>query len=189
MVNIVTVGAQKYLVDVGFGAKEASQPVPLQDGYECPVLGPTQGRLALTHLDRHSAAAKSDQSQRLWVYSARPGGPDAPWQELYSFAETEYFSEDFEMMSHYVSTRPTSWFLHEVVAYRMVMDPSTGSLVGEIALHGANVTIRRVGHEDTVVACPREQDRVRALDTYFSIKLTEREQRAISGLVTALKHE
>jgi len=185
MVNIVTLNSRKYLVDVGFGAKEPTCPVSLTDGFMFPILGQSAGRIDLKHLEKHSKVAKKDPIHRLWVYSIQ-ATPNDPWEEMYSFTETEFFPEDFEMMSYYVSTRPDSWFVQEVVAYRMLMD-DLGNVVGEVTLHGNTLTIRQDGQEDAVTKLRSEQERVKALETEFYIRLTHREQRAIVGLVSEIR--
>ncbi|CAN8104652.1 unnamed protein product [Discula destructiva] len=186
MVNIVSIEGQKFLVDVGFGGKEPTQPVLMQDGHEFTILGATQGRLDFKHIQKHSATAKQDQMQRLWVYSVRTS-TDQPWQDMYSFAETEFFPEDFEMMNYFVSTRRDSWFVQEVVAYRLLMDENKGTLIGEVTLRGDLLTIRHTGEPELVLRMGGEEERVIALERHFDIKLTEREQRSIKGLVSEIK--
>lgn len=185
MVNIVTCEGKKWLVDVGFGAKEPKCPVALNEGFEFDILGSSMGRLDLKHLEKHSAAARKDQSQRLWVYSTRTSPKDA-WEEMYSFTETEFFPEDFEMMNYFVSTRPDSWFVQEVIAYRMLIN-ERWALAGEVTLRGNTLTIRQESQEDVVTRLGSEQERVKALEIHFHIRLTEREQRAISGLASEIK--
>lgn len=186
MVNIVTISNERYLVDVGFGAKEPTQPVPLKDGHEFAVLSSIQGRIQLKHLEKHSDAAKADRAQRLWVYSVKESA-GSEWEEMYSFTETEFFAEDFEMMSYFVSTRPESWFVQEVIAYRMLMDQEEGRLEGEITLHRDILTTRVIGKEKIVIKLRNEEERVKALEEYFNIKLTYTEQRAIMGLVSEIR--
>lgn len=41
MVNIVTIGGQRYVVDVGFGPNGQTQPLPLEDGAESPGISPS----------------------------------------------------------------------------------------------------------------------------------------------------
>ncbi|KAJ4388234.1 hypothetical protein N0V93_008841 [Gnomoniopsis smithogilvyi] len=186
MVNIVTIAGSNYLVDVGFGAKEPIQPVPLKDGHEFTGLLSITGRLDLKHLEKHSTAARSDPSQRLWVYSVRSDAL-SEWEEMYSFTETEFFPEDFAVMSYYVSTSPHSWFVQEVVAYRMLMDEGKNQLVGEVALHGNVLKTRLQGQNEDVRHLRNEKDRIKSLADEFGISLTEREQRAIVGLASEIK--
>lgn len=185
MVNLVTFNDVKWLVDVGFGAKEPIHPVPLRDGHEFALLGSSMGRLDFKHLQKHSPAAQNDPNQRLWVYSTRMSA-DQSWEEMYSFTETEFFPEDFEMMNYFVSTRPDSWFVQEVVAYRMVMDRHR-NLVGEVTLRGNVLTVRENGQQDVVTKLSSEEERVKVLETHFYVTLSEREKRSISGLVSEIK--
>ncbi|KAJ4421742.1 hypothetical protein N0V82_003586 [Gnomoniopsis sp. IMI 355080] len=184
--GILTINQSKYLVDVGFGAKEPTHPILLKDGHDFSGLLSSRGRLDLKHLDKHSVEAKADPSQRLWIYSVK-SNPQADWEEMYSFTETEFFPEDFAMMSYFVSTRPDSWFVQEVVAYRMLMDQNNGELVGEVALHGDVLKIRLNGKEEVVTKLRNEEERIKALAKEFDIQLTEREQRAIIGLVSEIR--
>lgn len=186
MVNIVTIAESKYLVDVGFGAGEPTQPVRLKHGYEFNGLLSSKGRLDFKHLDRHSTTAKEDPAQRLWVYSIK-SSTKTEWEEMYSFTETEFFPDDFAMMNYFVSTRPDSWFVQEVVAYKMVMDSDNKQLVGEVALHKNVLKIREEGKEEVVTKLNSEDDRIKALLYNFKMKLTEREQRSIIGLVSEIK--
>lgn len=187
MVNIVTIAEVKYLVDVGFGAGEPTQPVPLKHGYEFKGLLSSKGRLEFKHLDRHSATTKEDPAQRLWVYSVKKSSTEKEWEEMYSFTETEFFPDDFALMNYFVSTRPDSWFVQEVVAYRMLMDSGNHRLFGEVALHEDVLKIREEGKEEVVTKLNSEDDRIRALAYHFKMKLTEREQRSIIGLVSEIK--
>lgn len=186
MVNIVTIAESKYLVDVGFGAGEPTGPVPLKHGSEFNGLLSSKGRLELKHLDKHSTTAKQDPGQRLWVYSVR-FSTKPEWQEMYSFTETEFFPADFAMMNYFVSTRPDSWFVQEVVAYRMLMDRGQMQLSGEVALHKDILKIREQGKEEVVTKLNSEEDRIKILAQHFEMKLTEREQRSIVGLVSEIK--
>lgn len=187
MVNIVTVDGCRFLVDVGFGAKEPTHPVRLIDGHEFDGLFSTKGLLQLKHLEKHSLAAKLDPAQRLWVYSVQSTA-QSEWEEMYSFTETEFFPEDYELMSYFVSTRPDSWFVQEVIAYRMLLggEPD-GRLIGEVTLHRDVLKTRREGKEEIVKKLRNEDDRVKTLGQYFDINLTQREQRAIKGLVSEIR--
>lgn len=191
MVNLVSLAGAaagpRYLVDVGFGAGGPTVPVPLVQGPGCEFdnIAPRRGRLEFRHLSRGEGA--DDPAQRVWVYSSRGGGEGAGWEEMYSFVEVEFFPEDFEVLNYFVMTRPQSYFVQTVLAYRAVMDEETGGLVGEMILH-KDVLKRgetQGGQVLEVLRC--EDDRVRALAEHFLIYLTERERRSIQGLATELK--
>lgn len=186
MVNLVTIEGKKYLVDVGFGAQEATQPIPLEDGHEVTTIAPTRGRLELKHIGKQ--VTKDDPAQRLWVWaSSRKGGDAAEWEDMYSFSEAECFAEDFEALNYFVMTRPQSFFLQTVLAYRPVLDEATGELTGERILNGNVVKEGASGQDRILEVLETEEDRIRALEKYFDIRLTERERRGIKGLMTELK--
>ncbi|KAK7736507.1 hypothetical protein SLS53_006937 [Cytospora paraplurivora] len=185
MVNLVTIDGKKYLVDVGFGAREPTEPVPLVRGYEFINIAPRKGRLEFRHLARHGDT--EDPTRRVWVYSARKDD-GAEWEEMYSFTETEFFPEDFEVMNYFVMTTPQSYFVQTVVAYRPMMSKNTGPLVGECILH-KDVVKQGEAHGDRILnVLKSEDDRVKALQDYFSICLTEKEKKGIRGLATELKN-
>ncbi|POS73426.1 N-acetyltransferase [Diaporthe helianthi] len=184
MVNLVTIKGKKYLVDVGFGAQEATQPIPLEDGYEITTIAPTRGRLELKHIDKQ--VTKDDPAQRLWVWCSKRGGEGSEWEDMYSFSESEVFPEDFEALNYFIMTRPQSFFLQNVIAYRPVLDEATGELVAERILHGNVVKEGASGQDRVLEVLETEEDRVGALDRYFDIRLTEQEKRGIKGLATEL---
>ncbi|KAI3396235.1 hypothetical protein diail_12379 [Diaporthe ilicicola] len=184
MVNLVTIEGKKYLVDVGFGSQEATQPIPLEDGYETTTIAPTRGRLELKHIEKQTT--KDDPRQRLWVWSSRRND-GAAWEELYSFSEAEVFAEDFEVLNLSVMTRPQSMFVQTVLAYRPVLDDGTGELVAERILNRNVVKDGESGQHRILETLETEEDRVRALEKYFDICLTEKEKKAIQGLATELK--
>lgn len=184
MVNLVTIEGKKYLVDVGFGAQEATQPIPLEDGHEITTIAPIRGRLELKHIGKQ--VTKDEPAQRLWVWSSRKGS-EAEWEDMYSFSEAEFFAEDFEALNYFIMTRPQSFFLQTVLAYRPVLDPATGELVGERILHGNVVKEGASGQDRIIEVLETEEDRVRALERYFDIELTDKEIKGIKGLMTELK--
>jgi len=100
MANLVSLQGVRYLVDVGYGAQDATCPVPLQHGFEFDNIPPCRGRLEHRALAQHS-----DPEQRVWVYLTREG-PDEPWKEMYAFTETEFFPEDYEVMNLRTSMSP-----------------------------------------------------------------------------------
>lgn len=182
MVNLVTIDTTKYLVDVGFGSGEPLQPVPLQDGYQFPGIAVNECRLQLKHLPQ--LTHQNDPTQRLWVYSACEAMQG--WKEMYSFTETEFFPEDFEVMSHFVMTRPQSYFVQTVLAYRVTMSEA-GELLDELILHKDYVRRKNANFTETLELLQTEEQRVKALEKHFFIRLTEREKSAIKGLASELK--
>jgi arylamine N-acetyltransferase len=180
MVNIVTVGNQRCLVDVAFGADGPSRPLPLIHGHESPGIFPQLYRLTYTLLPRHT-----DNSQRTWVYSY--GQSDGPWTDAYSFTEVEFFPADYEVMNLSTMTTPQSFFVQVVLCVKTLLNEESKDAEGVLTLFQNEVKRRIGGTKEVVETLRSETDRVRALEKWFGIVLTEEERRGIVGLVTELK--
>jgi arylamine N-acetyltransferase len=158
--------------------------------------------------DEPSATRPSDPAQALWVYEMRVAGSEE-WTPRYAFTETEFLPSDFEVMNHYTSTSSKIWFTKKIVCVRYLLDGDDGDLakleegeedkgkedeegvekgiVGQIMLDG-NVVKRRIGEESEVLEELRsEEERVRALERWFGIVLSQEEREGIRGMVTELK--
>ena len=182
MVILVTIDGSRYAVDVGFGSLEPMRPLPLTPGFEFTQVAPRRGRLEHRALAQHT-----DPAQRMWVYSTRDDD-DAAWVERYCFAEDEYFPDDYERMSYYAMSHPTSYFVQTVLAMRGLWDEGARAVGGVLTLHKDQVKRRLAGHDMELLETLRtEEQRVRALKTYFDIALTPLEQRSIRGMATELK--
>jgi N-hydroxyarylamine O-acetyltransferase len=93
-VNINGVGC---VIDPGFGPFACTSPIPI-DGTPVPTAAPT-----------HRLAREGND----WVlYVSKDGQQVAGWV---STMEEEY-PVDFEMMNHYISTHPSSFFTHNILA-------------------------------------------------------------------------
>jgi arylamine N-acetyltransferase len=179
MVNIVTISGDRYLVDVGFGANEPVAPIRLDSGHEWEGVAPHRGLLEYRAVAQHG-----DPAQRLWVYSTREAA-GGPWAEMYAFAELEFFPEDYEVMNLRTMTSPTSFFTQTVVAMRTVLDDS--GAVGVLTM-AKNHVRRRMGDATEVLATlETEEDRIKALEEHFGVKLSQGEQAGIRGLVSEIK--
>jgi arylamine N-acetyltransferase len=181
MCNIVTIASSKYVVDVGYGAESAFQPVPLQDGYEFTIFSPRRGKLEYRSIDHHS-----DPSQRLWVYSMQEDA-QSEWKEQYAFVETEFFQKDYEMTNYFCSTSPDSFFSRTVLAMRAIVED--GRVVGIMTLF-KNEVRRKIGATREVIETLKtEDDRVRAVEKYFFIPLTPEDREGIKNTGLALGQE
>lgn len=186
MCNIVLVDNKRYLADVGFGAPAAFQAVLLDKDADLagfPVLGSRNGRLEYRNIDVHT-----DPSQRVWVYSTQEDA-SAEWNEQYAFSEHEMASNDFEVMNYFTSTHPKSFFTQNVVATRILcVDPEgLQTPSGQVILFKDDFKLSKVGEETIITKLHSEEERVRALETHFDIKLSEKEIAAITGYASALK--
>lgn len=182
MVNIVTINSTRYAVDVGFGSGEPMQPVPIQDGYAFTQISPRQGKLEYRAISQHS-----DPDQRAWVYSTREDA-SAPWDERNLFNETEFFRADYEAMNLSTMTAPTSFFVQSVIAMRGILDEETGKIVGLYTLLNGTLKRQMADSEAEVVATlTTEEERVKAIEEYFFVRLSKLEQRGILGLASQLR--
>jgi N-hydroxyarylamine O-acetyltransferase len=100
MVLLVTLGARRFIADVGFGGITLTAPLELDD---------------------RSAQRTSHEAFRLlqhddhYVLQAQIGGA---WQALYRFGLEEQMPADYAMANWYVSTHPQSRFVQQLIAAR-----------------------------------------------------------------------
>ncbi|OKL55493.1 hypothetical protein UA08_09186 [Talaromyces atroroseus] len=166
MVNLVTIGEQKYLIDVGFGSNGPHQPIPLTRDVEFHNVGDQSGRLRYGPIPQHT---NKNQEQHLWQYEIRNGSAD--WIQAYCFTETEFLPEDFTMMNYYMSTSRDSWFTFHVVCVRMLLDEGGENVVGDLTLFN-NSLKRRIGATSEVIQIfNSDEERVSALHNTFNIHI------------------
>ncbi|KAK3332848.1 hypothetical protein B0T19DRAFT_112395 [Cercophora scortea] len=180
MANIVTIDDKKYLVDVGFGSHGPPYPVLLEYGHEFMGIAPARGKLEYKSLDTHT-----DPDQRVWVFSSKENESE-PWKERYAFVTIEFFPADFEVMNLTTMTARQSYFVQTVMCMRTILDSERVRPEGLLILHRDYVK-KRVGDKSDILETLRtEEQRVKALETYFGIVLGLDEQRAIRGLASEL---
>ncbi|KAL3951702.1 hypothetical protein ACCO45_013419 [Purpureocillium lilacinum] len=138
----------KFSADVAFGGDGPTSPLPM-DGAGAAVqnLGPQQVRLVHDNIPKQRL-----RGPKLWIYQYR-NGADREWNSFYSFAELEFFQEDFEVQNWWTSVKTLHrWtvlvvrFLRqgepvrftEAEAWRARVDQSTGGdevqVVGKVML-------------------------------------------------------
>ena len=181
MVLLITISAQRYLVDVGFGASgNATHPLTLTADKVALNVPPSQSlQLAWTSLPQHH-----DTSQRVWELRNR-NTDDAAWTPVYCFTETEFLPEDYAVMSHFTSTSRTSWFTRQIVCTKWILDEKE-EVVGNVTLWEKEVKRRIRGKSEVLAALESEEDRVRALKEHLGVTLNEIEIRGIKGMVSEL---
>lgn len=178
MLNLVTIGSQRYMVDVGFGKGATMIPVPLnkETGHEFTTIAPLRGKLVYEKLEQNT-----DPSQRMWVYYSTDNA-DGPLMQRNCFTEQEFFPEDFEIMNWATMTKPTSYFVKTVMIMRTILNHETKQAEGTIVLHKDEVK-RKIGDKvELLETLKNEAERVKAIEKYFSIVLTPSEQKAIIGM-------
>ncbi|KAL7956623.1 hypothetical protein V8C34DRAFT_315508 [Trichoderma compactum] len=164
--NIVTISERRYLVDVAFGSYGVFRPVPLTSGFEFDNIFPRRGKLEF----RPIAQSTAPSTQPLWVYSSQDG-PSAEWVERYCFTETEFFREDYE-----------------VIVLKGILNDKGDGLQGVLTMFQGEVRKRVEGVEGMQVleTMTNEEERVKALEKWFSIPLTKLEAQAIQRLPSEL---
>lgn len=179
MINIVTIANKRYLVDVGFGGSGApTHPLPLVSDQPSGNMGSQSIRLLLSNISDNT-----QKDQQLWCYQFCHG-ESRSWIDGYSFPETEFLPQDFKMMSFFTSTSKTSWFTYRVLCVKHLMENE--ELVGEIKLYENEVRRRVRGQSELVATLTTEEERVRALEKYLGVKLSEPEISGIEGMITQL---
>ena len=179
MINIVNIAGKRYLVDVGFGGSNGPN-FPIRLTSDEPSVTIASSSVRLLH---SSIGDNTCKDQLLWCYQFRHG-EDRPWIDGYSFTETEFLPQDFQMMSFFTSTSKTSWFTYRILCLKHLIED--GKLVGEIRLYENEVRRRVRGESELLATLTTEDERVQALEKYLNVKLSEPEVLGIQGMVTQL---
>ena len=178
MVNIVTIGDQKYLVDVGFGSNGPHQPMPLIQGHKFHNTGNQFSQLLHGPIAQHT-----NKSQLLWQYEI--SNENEAWLPVYCFTETEFLPEDFTIINYYMSTSRESWFTFHMVCVRMLMDEDE-NLAGDLTLFN-NTLKRRWGAKSEVLQTfSSDEERIAALKEYFHISISPAGRESIRHTISEL---
>ncbi|KAG0647465.1 putative acetyltransferase [Hyphodiscus hymeniophilus] len=180
IVNIVTLpDGSQYMLDVGFGGDGATKPLPLISGHVEQNLGPQEIRLLYSTIPQ-----QIDQSKKLWIYQYR-NGQDREWNSFYAFPELEFLAQDFEIMNYYTSTSQgtTNFQTRTVLIVRFLRGKGEDAekIVGKVMLVNGEVKRNMGGKTEVVKVCRTEEERLKALEEYFAIKLTEDEKKGVRG--------
>jgi arylamine N-acetyltransferase len=182
MANIVTIGSDRYLVDVGFGSNYVPiVPIRLiNDTAGFTNIAPASARLVFKAIE-----GATNPYHKLWVYQHRTSEGEE-WRDMYCFAaEIEFRQEDFEMMNWWTSTSRKTIFTQKVICNKMIIGDD-GEIAGTIGL--MRELKRRKGKESEVLKeFESEEQRVKALEKEFEIVLSEVEREAIRGTVDEIK--
>ena len=186
MLNIIRLDDEWYVVDVGMGAMGPNMPYPLRDGFETTSIAPRKIRIQLRSIPESHAKQRADgsQSPKMWCYDIcyEPAGTAADkWLPVYCFTETEFLPQDYQMMSWFTSTHPSSFFTRYVTCTKMIMAPSKDRIVGNNTLFQGTVRETLGSDRKVLKECTTEEERVQALAEIFNVDLTDDERNAISG--------
>lgn len=100
IVNIVQLpSGTEYHVDAAFGGDGPTRPLPLIPGLVSQNLGTQEVRLVRGYMDKQT---RRDRDREVWIYQYRNDAA-REWNSFYSFTETEFFQEDFEVMNRFTS--------------------------------------------------------------------------------------
>lgn len=183
MLNLVQFDGEWWVVDVGMGAMGPNLPYPLQQGFETTSIVPRKIRLQLRAIQESYASPSA--APKLWCYDvcynpiSDGGEGENAWVPTYCFTETEFLPQDYEMMSWYTSTHDKSFFTKYVTATRMLMDEAGEKIVGNQTLFKDTIREMVGGKREVLKECKTEEERVRALDDFFGIRLTDEEKEGL----------
>lgn len=190
IVNIVHLPlGEKFALDVAFGGDGPITPLLLEGSRTAvPNIGPQQVRLIQDTIPKQQL-----ETTKLWIYQYR-NGPDREWNSFYSFAELEFFQEDFEVMNWFASARTLHRWTVLVVRFLREADCSLFSergewglstadvgIVGKVMLVNDVVKVNLGGKTEIVRSFDSEKGRLQALKEYFGIELTSDQQQGILG--------
>jgi arylamine N-acetyltransferase len=181
MVNIVRIGDVKYHVDVGFGGNGPVVPMPLdRSGPVQKHIGPATARLQYQNI-----LGNTDPDQRLWVYQHRIE-ESSDFLTTYCFTELEFLPSDYAMMNYFTSTSMRTFFTRVIVGVKKLLGDD-GELAGVLILGNNDIRWRIHGKVERVISFDSEDDRVKALEEHFGIKLSAGERDGIQGLPSEIK--
>ncbi|KAI1361269.1 hypothetical protein F5Y08DRAFT_25533 [Xylaria arbuscula] len=179
IINIVTIGDKKYIVDTNFNQFGSPFPVPLV--HNEPATDVWTRRRRMIH-ERNPGWAETDQ--KWWRMQVMYEGDDC-WMDVYCFQEVEWMALDFALLWAGIQKLDMGWFNHVVVCFRIILEDEVP--VGWIVVRGDRLTRSYKGVVQTIETFECEGDRVAALSEHFGISLSEHEQRQIIGTKTELK--
>ncbi|KAF2812404.1 cysteine proteinase [Mytilinidion resinicola] len=183
MINLVSIGEDKYMVDVGFGPNGALQPLKLdRSGLEYPHITPGSIRLSW-----RSIKENTDPDQRLWIYEHRIND-NVDFGEVYCFSELEFLPCDYAVMNYHTSTGAESFFTHVIICAKHVLGGDDDEeIVGAVIIHKNGLKWRMLGKNEREQTFETEADRLKALEDVFRIKLSPAERDGIRARVTEIR--
>ena len=95
----------------------------------------------------------------------------------------EFLPEDFYAIAYYCFTNPRSWMVHDLVAIRFILDSAKEELIGDVSLSGTKLKRTIHGKVDHEEHCHTYRERVDLLRKYFSIELTQDEDKFLGQFV------
>lgn len=192
-VNIVIVGCERFMIDVGFGGNGPSAALPLRLGCEYTHVAPAMMRFVQEPISQNT-----NQDCKLWIYQHRVTS-EADWVPMYCFVDFEFILEDIRGMNLSPWKSPSSWFTQKILVTRFTtrseddggknLELPPNALGGDDEIDGVlimddkKLKWRRNGNTVLETELASEEDRVAALKRYFNIELADEDREAIRGTV------
>lgn len=186
----------KFSVDVAFGGDGPTSPLPMDGaGSVIQNLGAQEVRLIHNNIPKQLL-----REPKLWVYQYRNSAKEE-WNSFYSFAEIEFFQEDFEVQNWWTSAKTLHRWTVLVVRFLRKGEPiklcqakdwerdeeQDVNVVGKVMLVNNLIKVNMGGKTQVVHEFNSEEDRLQALREYFGIDLTQEEVQSIDGWDMALE--
>ncbi|KAJ5960734.1 uncharacterized protein N7479_007884 [Penicillium vulpinum] len=169
----------EYHLDAAFGGDGPTSPLPLISGQITKNLGSQEVRLIYDNMPKQTR-----KEQKVWIYQYR-NAADKPWNSFYSFAEFEFFQDDFEVINRF-----TSWEAVEkgnVLVVKFIRNGETAGLpllegevlkmtddvfiAGKIMMVNNVVKLNMGGRTRVIHSFGTQEGRVEALKKWFAISL------------------
>ena len=182
MLNLVRLEDEWYVVDVGMGSMGPNLPYPLRDSFETVSISPRKIRLQLRSIAESYARSPSN-APKMWCYDVcydPIGSADDKWVPVYCFTETEFLPQDYETMSWFTSTNPSSFFTRYVTCTKMIMNEAKEKIIGNNTLFVGTIRESIGSNRRVIKECATEYERVQALKEIFDVTLTDEERNGIS---------
>lgn len=184
----------KFSADVAFGGDGPTSPLPMNEEQHIHQnLGSQQVRLVHDMMPKQRL-----REPRVWIYQYR-NGAEKEWNSFYSFAEFEFFAEDFEVQNWWASAHTLHRWTVLVVRFLregesttfLPMEPTANKqevgIIGKVMLVNNVIKVNMGGKTQVVQTLVTEEERVQALSHYFGIRLTPEEASCIHGWNMALE--
>ncbi|ROW08737.1 hypothetical protein VPNG_06474 [Cytospora leucostoma] len=168
---------EKYVCDVAFGGDGPTRPMPFKTEVITQNLGSQEIRFARKRIPK---SRKHD----FWIYEYR-NSPERPWNSFYAFNDTEFLETDFTVVNYYTSQGPT--FQKTTVMIVKFVLGENENIIGKLMLVNGVVKRNMGGRTEVVEECTSESQRIKALEKWFGITLTDEETAGIKNTVTELK--
>lgn len=212
VVNLARIAGTRYLLDGGFGPQGPARPVPLEPGVVLTQIAPAQCRLLYEPLKQN---VDQSQKLWVYEYRIDEGsewGPMycftdleftptdiesmnfSPWLNKQSFFTHKVVAVRFTTSKERMRREPLNAENREQHAGAEAADglgyPDAEAMEGEIdgsmSVNQDVLKWRRGGQKVVEWKFASEDERVRALEQYFGIRLTEEDREAIKGTASAI---